>query len=118
MYKYINLDYLHEIADGDNEFIVDMIDSFLFQTPDFLENLAQAIVKKDWAEAEKIAHKIKPTVQYVGLHNITDKTIKLHENLRDGVELEKTAELFGEVNEYIKSSYKELKEVRDKLSAE
>lgn len=64
----IDLSYLDEVAGGNAEFIIEMIDIFLQQTPGYVDNLKQAFEEKDWKKIAEISHKIKPTLAFIGLH--------------------------------------------------
>ncbi len=62
-----DLTYLRDIASGSSEFMVDMLDIFLQQTPIYFEQLESAIDQKDWNQVGDIAHKIKPTFAFIGI---------------------------------------------------
>jgi HPt (histidine-containing phosphotransfer) domain-containing protein len=62
-----DLTYLRDIASGSSEFMVDMLDIFLQQTPIYFEQLGAAIEQKDWNQVGDIAHKIKPTFAFIGI---------------------------------------------------
>lgn len=64
----IDLSYLDEVAGGNAEFIIEMIDIFLQQTPDYVASLKQAFEERDWKKIAEISHKIKPTLAFIGLH--------------------------------------------------
>ncbi len=68
----IDLSYLNEVADGNVEFIVEMIDIFLAQTPDTLKGLLNAIEQKNWNSISELSHKIKPTLGFIGVHSVRE----------------------------------------------
>ncbi|MGZ3871741.1 MAG: Hpt domain-containing protein [Mucilaginibacter sp.] len=63
----LNLSFLYEIADGNNEFIIDSINMFLQQTPDLIQTINNAITNKDWQLAASAAHSLKPNFGYFGM---------------------------------------------------
>jgi len=65
-----NLDYLENIAGGDKEFMGEMIDMFIRQTPPQIESLKIAIDNNDYIQIAHIAHKIKPTFTMYGLGSL------------------------------------------------
>lgn len=65
-----NLDYLENIAGGDKEFMGEMIDMFICQTPPQIESLKIAIDNNDYIQIAHIAHKIKPTFTMFGLDGL------------------------------------------------
>jgi len=62
-----DLSYLNEVSGGSAEFIVDMINVFLEQTPIYFTELNQAVEKEDWKTTSEVAHKIKPTLVFMGV---------------------------------------------------
>ncbi len=66
----INLSYLKQISDGNDEFIIEMIEIFLNKTPLALEEMNEHFKQRNWEELRQIAHRIKPSFTYIGLHDI------------------------------------------------
>lgn len=62
-----NLEKIREMADGDEEFIKSVITVFLEEVPQDLKDLEIAIDKKDYDTVYKLAHKIKPNVDLLGM---------------------------------------------------
>ncbi len=63
----LDLSFLYEIADGSDEFIVESIDMLLQQAPEFLQNINQSIIARDWVNAAGVAHKLKPSMGFFGM---------------------------------------------------
>lgn len=72
-----NLSYLSDIGDGSNEFMVDMLNLILSQTPDQFNQLEEAVDKKDWVEVANAAHKIKPAMEMIGLESVKDRVYRI-----------------------------------------
>ncbi|MEX0290827.1 MAG: Hpt domain-containing protein [Flavobacteriaceae bacterium] len=62
-----NLDKLNEMADGDQHFVNSVISVFLEEVPQDLEDLESAIASMDYENVYKLAHKIKPNVDLLGM---------------------------------------------------
>ena len=62
-----NLDKINEMAAGDQDFVESVISVFLEEVPQDLEDLEQAIEKGDHENVYKLAHKIKPNVDLLGM---------------------------------------------------
>lgn len=62
----LDLAYLNELSGGSPEFMVEMIDVFIEQTPLYFAELSSAIAKGDWKSSGEAAHKIKPTMSFIG----------------------------------------------------
>lgn len=62
-----DLTYLKSISDNDQQFIREMIDTFLETTPVLLSQMRSLAHKKQWAELGKTAHQMKPSLQFMGM---------------------------------------------------
>jgi HPt (histidine-containing phosphotransfer) domain-containing protein len=111
----ISLAYLHDIADGSNEFMVEMIDIFLNQTPAYFENLEQAIASHDWATVAEISHKVRPTFTFVGVEGATEKLAEMERNARSGENLQQIVADFAFLNPLVQSVFVKLKTIRAEL---
>jgi PAS domain S-box-containing protein len=66
----INLSYLKRISDGNDTFVIEMIEMFLNKTPQALEQMTDCYQNHRWEELGQIAHRIKPSFAYVGLQDL------------------------------------------------
>lgn len=73
----INLSYLKRIAEGNDAFVIEMIEMFLNKTPLAIEQMNECYRKKNWEELRKIIHRIKPSFAYVGMQNIQNILVKI-----------------------------------------
>ena len=73
----VNLSYLEESAGGDEEFMVDIIQSFIDNYKIDIENLREFAQTEDWPNLKKLAHKMSPTFLYVGISEIEDTIAKI-----------------------------------------
>ena len=62
-----SLDKINEMAAGDEDFVHSVINVFLEEVPVDLEALEAAIQEKDFENVYKLAHKIKPNVDLLGM---------------------------------------------------
>jgi HPt (histidine-containing phosphotransfer) domain-containing protein len=113
----VDLSYLNDIAGGNVEFVIDMIDIFLEQTPGYFEQLGTAIKQQDWKATGDVAHKIKPTLAFVGAENLRVKMQELESNARSQVNLHTIPENFQEINDACEQIYGGLQEARVELAA-
>src|SRR5688572_13926601 len=84
-YNYINLGYLHELAGGDIDFVVDMIKTFLDSAPGYMTEFLILKRNKNWVEMKRFAHKSKSSFMFMGLEGLS----------KDAAEIER---LCGESN--------------------
>lgn len=62
-----SLDKINEMAEGDQDFIISVVSVFLEEVPIDLEGLERAIDEEDFESIYKLAHKIKPNVDLLGM---------------------------------------------------
>ncbi len=106
--KITNLEYLRKISDNNHNFIVDMISSFIEQTPRDILKIRQAAEDKNWEEVANIAHKIKPSITFMGIDSLKGCISDIQELAR----IEKTEnlpQLIDELDMVTKSAFNELK---------
>ena len=78
----INLTYLKQIADGNESFVIEMIEMFLNKTPEAIQEMNRHYTSRNWEEFKKIAHRIKPSFGYMGMPEI-QKSLSWLENLEE-----------------------------------
>lgn len=62
-----SLDKLNEMAEGDQDFILSVVSVFLEEVPEDLTALEQAVAASHYEQVYKLAHKIKPNVDLLGM---------------------------------------------------
>ncbi|MGV3504270.1 MAG: PAS domain S-box protein [Adhaeribacter sp.] len=75
--KYINLQYLEEMAEGDQHFIAEILSMFVEQTPRNLEHLQAFSREKDWKGVKALAHKMKSSVVMIGNQELEEIFVNL-----------------------------------------
>ncbi|MEE4175960.1 MAG: response regulator [Bacteroides sp.] len=108
--RCFDLSYLEEISEGDQEFSSTMISYFIDNTPPVMENLEKKVQEEEWEEVRQIAHKLKPQVVYMGIHQIEDEVEKV-ENFAQHLEnLEKIPLLVERIARIIGLAIDQLKD--------
>lgn len=65
--RLIHLDYLGQLSGGDKVFEKQILEQFLVQMPEELDQLEEAVKTGDFETTKQTAHSLKSTVGYVGL---------------------------------------------------
>ena len=107
--KIIDLTYLYEIADGSEEFIKKMMETFIEQTPPMLDKMDLYLNEKKWNELSDIAHKMKPTIDFIGIHSIRDAIKNIENYSRTQINLDQLPILVKLVNDTCLKAIDELK---------
>jgi HPt (histidine-containing phosphotransfer) domain-containing protein len=111
----IDLSYLEDIAGGSNEFIIEMIDMFLEQTPAYCNDIKQAILDKDWKKVSDVAHKVKPTLAFMGSNSAKETMAGIEMDSRNLVNLDKIGDTFDQLHFLCLQLFADLKIARENL---
>lgn len=68
--ELIDLSYLLEASEEDDDFIKMMLDSFLANTPTYIQDLHLLLSEKNYRELYSCAHKFKGTVVIIGVDSL------------------------------------------------
>lgn len=113
----IDLTYLRDVSSGSNDFMIEMIELFLQQTPAYFEQLNQLIIDENWCKAAEIAHKIKPTLAFMGADAAKDRMAEIENYARNLTNTDAIAPLFKSLNEFSEELFAKLSEVKKELEA-
>jgi len=105
-----NLDYLEEISGGDNSFKKELIQIFLSQIPEFVQNMNKFLAEKNLPDLAKEAHTAKSSVLIFRM----EETGKLLKNIQLTAENNQTgpiAEMIRAVETDMQNAAKELTEI-------
>ena len=105
-----NLNSLQNISRGNNEFIVKMITVFIEQTTDAIETAESAISQNNFIEVSRLIHKIKPSVESLGISAITSEMKILEKTAKDAKDKVKISALFEVIKEVLQKAILQLKE--------
>ena len=111
----LNLTYLSDIASGSSEFMIEMIDMFLEQTPGYVEEMSQAITNQSWSTVADIAHKIKPTFAFMGLESAKDSMAEIERKARNQDNVQDIDAAFKSIQAISKQLFVKLEAVKIEL---
>ncbi|MDP4185113.1 MAG: Hpt domain-containing protein [Bacteroidota bacterium] len=112
--KIINLKYLREISDGEPVMIREIIEMFISQVPEFIENLKLFLNEKRYVELGKEAHKAKSSVMIVGMDQLGKRLKELQLLTEHGEGSERYQEY---VEEFINLCNQSIIELEEELRA-
>jgi PAS domain S-box-containing protein len=108
--KLYNLTSLQNLSRGNNEFVVKMISIFIEQTNETIEKISLAILKDDFAEVSRLIHKIKPSVESLGISTIIYEIKLLEKISKETTNKEKISDLFNTIKEILVQTVIELQD--------
>lgn len=104
-----NLDKLNAMAEGDDDFIQSVISVFLEEVPEDLAALETALENKDKEQAYKLAHKIKPNVDLLGMEHTREAALEIETLGKQGADMSEIEKIFPMLKKDIQQVIGELK---------
>lgn len=92
----INLEYINNIADGNNDLIKELIEIFISQVPVFISDMNTNYQKQDWKYLSAVAHKAKSSVDIMGLAAMKKKLKRLEIDAQKGINTDEYKEIIDE----------------------
>lgn len=111
----LDLSYLRDMSGDSVEFMIEMIDMFKQQTPLYIADLEQAILAEDWEKAAGFAHKIKPTLSYVGREDARALLQNIENDAREAKAVANIPNAFKELTNFAAILYRQLDEAKAEL---
>ncbi len=109
MSRITDLSYLEMVSDGDKDFIQQVVVSFIENNQQIIESLKEEQSAENWVKMGQLIHKIKPSLEMVGLTPIKDKIITAESNLKNETDIENTLPLVDEIITNCLQAIEELK---------
>ncbi len=66
--RITDLSYLISLCGDDDDFKTEMIETFLKNTPPLIDDMKNYLLDSDWKKIGDIAHKMKPSFTFMGIH--------------------------------------------------
>jgi signal transduction histidine kinase/DNA-binding response OmpR family regulator len=95
--KLYNLTSLNNLSRDNKEFISNMIELFVEQTTDAIERSAIAISEDNFIEVNQLIHKIKPSVESLGITSIGKELKHLEKLTKEAKDKKQIATLFSNI---------------------
>jgi len=104
-----DLSQLQAIARGNPDFIEKMKNLFIEQTPLAVRDIQNAFMDKDYQKISKIAHRIKPSVDAMGITSLKDDILEIEASAVDYGDSESLKKLINHLEEVIEKVIGELR---------
>jgi len=108
--KYTDLSYLRSISKGNSAFEQRMLAAFVEQSATDVQRLKNALQEKDWDTIYLIAHKMKPSLQFVGLVDLQPEILQLEMFARQKSNIDQVAETISNVSTVIGLAIEEIRQ--------
>jgi CheY-like chemotaxis protein len=95
-----DLSYLRSISNDNEDFIVEMMQTFVQTIPGILQEMKSCVLDKNWEKLSKLAHQIKPSFTLMGITDLRATILFIEENGKNNTNL---AELPKVTHDFIHS---------------
>jgi CheY-like chemotaxis protein len=107
--KLYDLNMVQTISGGDQSFVNKMVQLFLETVPPSLADLQKETAEQNWLNTSKLAHKLKATIDSMGITSIKEVVRTIETNGKKEEELDKIPAQVQEVITVLEACMKQLK---------
>ncbi|MEQ8924459.1 MAG: ATP-binding protein [Fulvivirga sp.] len=104
-----NLKYLKSICDGDVKFMTEMVETFISNTPATINKMQNWSDKADWEMVGKLAHKMKPSVTFVGLEPAKHIIKEIEDAGKHNMHTDRIPGKINQLDDLCQQAFKELR---------
>ena len=109
MALHYNLAKVYALSDNDSEFVNQIVTLFVTEIPDDLIEIKEGIKKKDHKHAYAYAHKVKPSLDLLGLNIAFEEILQIEAWAKAEGEKKEIKETFKSVKNQVEEAVKELR---------
>lgn len=108
-----NLAKVYELSDNDPEFVIQIISLFVSEIPDDMKQIEIGIETKDYKLAYSYSHKIKPTLDLLGMTTAHREILEVESWTKREGKRKEINETFESINSQVEKTIKEIKKDYD-----
>ncbi len=108
--KILDISKLEKIMNNESEMVKKMLVKFNDLTPAYIADLDEAFNNQNWTELSKIAHKIKPSINLVGIESINTDFQNLETFALDEKDLNSIPDIMNRIKIYMPKMFQEIEE--------
>lgn len=104
----VDLSYLKNVCNNDETFMREMIETFVKNTPDIISDLDLMARAGNWSKVSGLAHKLKPSIAFMGLNQIKEQVKEIERLSKEGENIQLVERHIAEVTKTIHQAIEEL----------
>jgi len=109
MALHYNLAKVYALSENDPEFVQQIINLFVSEIPLDLEHIKQGIEDKNHQQCYEYAHKIKPSLDLMGLNLAFEEMLQIESWSKSDGKKKEIKEIYKSVSQQIEKAIKEIK---------
>lgn len=108
--KLYDLTMIREIAHGNNDFVKKMMMLFIDTMPPALAEMKQHLADHNWANLGAVAHKIKPSIDTMGIDLLKEDIRSIEKSGKEMINLDAVPALMEKLDAVINRIFDQLRE--------
>lgn len=108
MALHYNLEKVYALSENDTEFVLQIANLFVNEMPQDLAEIRKGIDEKEYHQAYSFAHKIKPTLDLLGMTVAFNEVLIIEEWTRNKGKRKEIKETFKSIEQKIEKAIKEI----------
>lgn len=106
-----NLNALHNLSRGNQEFVLKMVQIFVKQAEEVIQKIEICFQNKDYEEVSRLIHKIKPSIEGVGVFSIVEEVKWIEKLAKENKDHALIETLFDNVKKVLEKVILQLKTI-------
>ena len=107
--KLYDLAMIHSVSGGDEVFIKKMILLFIETVPQNVQELVDATGQKNWEQVAKMAHKLKSTIDSMGIRSLHDQIRAVEMKAKNDEQLDRMPDMVRQVESVVSVCIQQLR---------
>ncbi|AWA30018.1 histidine kinase [Flavobacterium magnum] len=104
-----NLAKVYAISENDTEFVLQIVSLFISEVPADLQLVREGIEQKNYKQAYSFAHKIKPTLDLLGMTVAFEEILVVEEWTKREGKRKEIKDTFKDIEERVEKAVKEIR---------
>lgn len=104
-----NLAKVYALSDNDTEFVMQIITLFVTEVPEDMKQIESGIQDKDYKQAYAYAHKIKPTLDLLGMTVAFEEILQVEAWTKREGKRKEINDTFASIKNQVEKAIKEIK---------
>lgn len=108
----IDFSYLKTVSNNNEEFIREIIDTFIDTIPEHLHQIKTCLLINDWEEVARVVHKIKSSLSLLGFQDVKNLAIEIENSIKDESQAAQFTEMVNSFIDSLQFEINHLKEIK------
>lgn len=106
---HYNLAKVYAISDDDKDFVLQIVNLFVEEVPGDVQEIKVGIKAKDYPHAYGFAHKVKPTLDLLGMEAAYEEILQIEQWTKDQGKKKEIKEIYNSLSGRVDSALAEIK---------